>query len=261
MPPKRKSRPKPKPLSNTDIARIKADITRTLKPLMPTASSLAVTSLTSSLQAAGKLDHRIKGKLYEASVLAKLCEILHTQEGMTLKLVNGSHLVLNQKGGDVDHTKDPWIEVYDAQNLLIGEIWMNVEFLTLSHDVRSSQSGFTRTNSDYHELDIALIEPHNGRSAYKPTHEEVILGAECKCTKVTKDIVRSVLGLRRELSMLAPPPSSRPPWAVPPKGYFKSWTSDNSDPDSVLLLYSSSPMSIYNSLHNVYDIYMVSHKL
>lgn len=244
-------RSRAKALSKARIAQIKTDITKTLRLAMPAASSLSVSSLTQSLHAVSAYDHRIKGKLYEASALSNLCDLLHNKESMTLKLVNGNYVVLNQKGGAVDHTQDPWIEVWDVNDILIGEIWMNIEFLTMSHNLRPTRHS-VKSNADYHELDIALIKPRVKGKPYKPEYKEVLLGAECKCTKVTKDIIRSVLGLRRELSMLTPNKSI---------SHFMNWSTNHSKPNSVLLLYSSSNMSLYNSLNNVFDIYMINHQL
>lgn len=244
------AKPRKKALSASQVNKIKADITKALITVTLPSPLVCVTSLTSSLTPVGEYDHRMKGKIYEASVLAELCTVLRTKDHYQLRLVNGKALVLNQKGQPVQ-PNDPRIEIYDLHGTQIGEIWMNIEFLAQSHHYRSRKSKVAIKNSDYHELDIVIIKPHHITVPFKPTHEEILLGVECKCTKITKDIIRSLLGLRREMSVWRP--------GVARNRMFSQWNIYNSKPDSVLLLYSSSSASDYDTLDKVYDIHMEDH--
>lgn len=239
-----------KALSKSQMNKIKAEITKALIDVTLPSPLGSVSSLTSSLTPVGAYDHRMKGKIYEASVLAELCRVLHKIDKYELRLVNGKSLVLNQKGQRIQ-PNDPHIEVYDLDGVQIGQIWMNVEFLAHSHHYRSGLSSISVKNSDYHELDIIIIKPHSKAGSFYPSHEEVLLGIECKCTKVTKDIIRSLLGLRRELSIWQPDCAHNT--------MFSRWSVKNSIPDSVLLLYSSTSAANYDTLDTVYDIHLENH--
>lgn len=167
-----------------NVVQAKADITNILQKHANIAPSRIQTLLpVSSLQ----------GKLYEAHVLATICENLVTKEGLSLSLVNGTKLRLKQKGSPINRTF-PHIAVY-KNGTLFGELWTDIYFNTLSYSLNGG-SGFA-TYGDYHELDITLVRP--GITGY-PQHNEIFLAVECKNTTIKKSIIREMLGFRRELS-------------------------------------------------------------
>lgn len=166
----------------------------------------------------------LQGKLYEADVLAKICENLVTREGVTITLSGGSNLMLKQKGGPINRTY-PYFKVWKGK-VLFGEIFTDVYFDTLSYQRKGNP--LKKTNGDYHELDIALLQPN---LTGNPKHSDVMLAVECKNTSIQKSIIRELLGFRRELSVLAPNVSTN----------FTTWpaSTTNSVPNSVHMLYCS----------------------
>jgi hypothetical protein len=198
-----------------DIARIKGQITIILQAHAGVSPAQTQNLLpTKSLQ----------GKLYEAHVLASICERLVTQEGLRISLVGGSVLTLRQKGGRIDRTY-PYFQVWSGTTLF-GELFTDIYFTTLSYQMRGAPA--RKINGDYHELDIALIQPN--QTGY-PQQTKVMLAVECKNTSIKKSTIRELLGFRRELSLLQ---SARPT-------NFSVWPTNftPSEPNSVHMLYCS----------------------
>lgn len=163
------------------------------------------------------------GKLYEAYILTKIAENLVTREGFTLRLVNGSHLQLKSSPGPINRNY-PCIEAYRGGNL-VAELWTDIEYLTMSF----ADSGKLNPNKGhYHELDIVLVDP---RVKKYPRHDEIWLGVECKNTDYTKSLLKEILGIRRELSLLQENKQTK----------FNNWprTRVPAHPASCLLVYSS----------------------
>jgi hypothetical protein len=166
-----------------------------------------------------------QGKLYEARVLAEICQNLVWNEHCQLQLVGGTQVVLRSSPGPIDYAY-PRIEVRRA-GTHIGDLWTDIEIVGLSGQ-HVGPGGLARGN--YHELDIVLVKP---AVIGRPTLTDVLLGVECKHTLYHKALLREVLGVRRELSLL----SDQQPTA------FTNWpvTAVPADPPSALLVYSSSP--------------------
>jgi hypothetical protein len=145
------------------------------------------------------------GKLYEAFILSILIESLNKKENYFCVLSNGNTLKLKSSPGKINR-KLPRIDIYKSkldydsfgEKGKIAEIWTDVEFLTLSYSHRPVP---LPEFGDYHELDILMVKPGtNGR----PTNEEIFLGVECKHTLYHKNLLREILGVRRELGYLRP---------------------------------------------------------
>lgn len=164
------------------------------------------------------------GKIYEAFVLAETCRHLSVFESCTLKLVNGTKLVLKTSHGPINK-KYPWIEVSKDGNV-IGELFTDIEFLSLSY---SHLPIGPPTLGDYHELDIALVA--QGASG-RPRHDQLLLAIECKNTVYNKGLLKEILGVRREMSLLADLTTTG----------FDLWpaTKVPADPPSCLVVYSTS---------------------
>jgi hypothetical protein len=135
------------------------------------------------------------GKLYEAHVLSRVIEALATQEGYSIRLINSTFLPLKSAPGPINRGY-AYFELRQSGTLR-AEIWTDVEFLSLSCDRRGKK--YSPDLGDYHELDIIVTMPGlNGR----PSYAEIWLGVEFKKTAYTKNLLKEILGIRRELSYL-----------------------------------------------------------
>jgi hypothetical protein len=203
-------------LTAADINRIKNEITGILNKNAGVAPARTNTLLPI---------RGLQGKLYEAHVLATICEKLVTQEGLRISLIGGSNLMLKQKGGAIDRTY-PYFEVWNGLTLF-GELFTDVYFSTLSYQMKGSPR--SQTYGDYHELDIALLKP--GQTGHPP-FTEVMIAVECKHTSIKKSIIRELFGFRRELSFYS---------KIPLPTNFSAWpsTQTQSNPNSVHMLYCS----------------------
>jgi hypothetical protein len=140
----------------------------------------------------------VAGKVYEALVLCYLAENLVQRERYRLRLVGGGRLYLKTAPGPINLSY-PHFEAFRGP-VHIANVFTDVEFATLS--CRLARKPAPTTSGDYHELDIVVVEPAaHGR----PWPDELWLGIECKHTVYAKNLLREALGLRRELSLLAPP--------------------------------------------------------
>mgnify|MGYP001610889388 FL=1 len=163
------------------------------------------------------------GKLYEAYALGLVARHLVTREGNQLTLVNGNYLPLKSAPGPINRSY-PHIRVARG-GATVAEIWTDIEFLAMSHCMRPPcppQKG------EYHELDIAIINPNlSGR----PRNNQIWLAVECKNTGYHKGLLKEVLGVRRELSLLTDARPTR----------FDRWPRKTvpCDPPSCLLVYST----------------------
>lgn len=163
------------------------------------------------------------GKLYEAKVLAEIIENLVTKEGLQVSLQGSGNLVFKAKGGPVNRSF-PYFKVWrDGQ--LFAELFNDVYFNTISSVSRGNRGNL---KGDYHELDIALLQPGVSN---KPKPDEIYLAVECKNTGLSKKMIRELLGFRRELSY----------FQYFEKTKFNNWPEDyvNAKPASVHMLYIS----------------------
>lgn len=226
-------------MTAASLSRIKSKITTVLQQSANVSPSRVRTLLpVKSLQ----------GKLYEAHVLASICSNLAAKEGCSLSLVGGNKLVLKQKGSPIDRSY-PYFEIKRGK-VLIGELFTDIYFNTLSHFIKGSPN--PPTHGDFHELDIALLKP--GLKGY-PSHAEVLLAVECKNTAIKKSIIRELLGFRRELSFLAQ--------GHIPTG-FRSWPANRikANPASVHMLYCSDRrINRYQTNCDQFGIILEHHKM
>jgi len=84
------------------------------------------------------------------------------------------------------------------------------------------------TSGDYHELDILIVD---AGSSGRPRYDQIWLGVECKNTGYGKELLREILGVRRELSLLTDAKFTR----------FQNWPRMTvpANPPSCLMVYSS----------------------
>ena len=195
---------------------IKDRITRIFQNLFPAASKAELDLFPRSLT---------DGKLYEAYIVGVVSENLVNQENLELTLVNGNYLHLKSSPGPINRNY-PHIDVSRAGSK-VAEIWTDIEYMTLSFyrsGATSPQKGY------YHELDIVVVEPN---LTDRPLHRQIWLGVECKNLEYEKRLLREILGVRRELSLLTQPKQTS----------FRNWPNRSvpADPPSCLLVYSSRP--------------------
>ena len=202
-------------MTEADIARIKGMISTILQTYASVSPAQIIGLIPINV---------LQGKLYEAHVLVTIIKNLVIHEGLQVIFIGGSKLTLRQKGGLINRAY-PYFAVWNGKTLL-GELFVDTYFTTISCHMRGAPP--KKTNGDYHELDIALLQP--GLTGY-PQHTDVILAVECKNTFIKKNIIRELLGFRRELSFLT---GNRPT-------NFLVWPTNltPSNPNSVHMLYCS----------------------
>jgi hypothetical protein len=168
----------------------------------------------------------LKGKLYEAHVLSRIIENLHTRELCTISLagISSTTLTLKRKGSDITNAF-AYFEVV-RNGVPFGEIYTDTYFSTLS----LQRTTLVNTNpATYHELDIVMVPPG---TLGRPDYKIIMLAVECKATLMQKSIFREVLGFRKEMGGRKT--------AI--RTAFNHWPVllINNDPGSVHLFYCSS---------------------
>ena len=193
---------------------IKNKITDIFKTLFPAATSAELDLVPKSLT---------DGKLYEAFIVAVLSAKLVIEESLDLTLVNGNHVQLKSSPGPINRDY-PYIQVSRAGST-VAELWTDIEYLTLSF---AMSSRMLPNKGDYHELDIVVVDP--GPSG-RPPHDKIWLGVECKNVEYRKGLLKEILGVRRELSLLQNERETR----------FNTWPRQTvpAEPAPCLLVYSS----------------------
>ena len=163
------------------------------------------------------------GKLYEAFVLSLVVERLVTDEAYSLVLVGGTKIKFKSSPGPINRSY-PHIELRKF-GTCVAELWTDVEFLAFSF---CTQGTAPPTLGEYHELDLLVVEPGvMGR----PTPDQIWLGIECKNTGYKKGLLKEILGVRRELGLLAKPTATK--FATWPRAFVPA------QPPSCLLVYAT----------------------
>jgi hypothetical protein len=190
-----------------------------------------------------------EGTLYELWALTAVIRCLRQFEGLHITLIGGNQVHFRIKPGAVNRQRS-FFEV-KRHHVLIGELMTNVEFLTISRRERLFRNAQLANlqYSDYHELDLALLTP-NVAHQERPRFDQVILGAECKDRSMSKEFVRNMLGLRRELSMYRGAPAfPNPELAIFPRQQY------GNHPASALMFYCNDPkVRNYRSIGDIFDI-------
>jgi hypothetical protein len=172
----------------------------------------------------------LKGKLYEAWILADVLERLRAWEGYTVTLISGgSKLYLRSNGGRID-------PAYPHFALTGGygpdlDVWTDITFNTLGHQLRG---GLTTSRADFHELDVVAVR---AGTTGRPGPRQLLIGVECKATSFQKHMYRAMLGVRRELSYF---------YSRGSRTGFYAWPAPrvNARPASALLVYSTSALAL-----------------
>lgn len=198
--------------------------------------------VSSAGQLLSVMPNAYKGKLYEFYALADIIKNLSSVEKLQCKLRNstGSFRFLAAPG-KIDRSK-PYIECIDSSKV-VAEIWTNVEFQTLSYVVggQAAKPKF----SDLHELDIVVVKP--GVNNY-PLNTDIFIANTCKDTAIKKELIREVIGLRRELSFYNTPTTTN---------FIKKWLTpiNKQEPPVHILFYNpDDKIQNYKSACDFWDI-------
>lgn len=165
------------------------------------------------------------GKVYEFWVLCEVLERMSADEGYSVALMHSTKVVLKSAPGPINR-KYPYFRLQHRSKPDL-EVWTDVEFMSLSSQ-RPYPKPVATDPGDYHELDIVVVP---AGSTGRPLYSDVRIGVECKNTGYTKELLRAMLGVRRELSLLA---------HDEPTG-FDTWPRDAvpANPSSCVLVYST----------------------
>lgn len=137
------------------------------------------------------------GKVYELYVLSELlkelaqdgCSIKYSHPGLSLAFKSAPGLLRqNEPHFNISSNSDPQMKL---------QVFVNVEFQTYSafYNNMNGQSDL----SSFHEIDIGVFLDSQINNA-RPDCNQIYFGIECKAvTKLSKDIIRGVIGLRLEM--------------------------------------------------------------
>lgn len=173
-------------MTPTQIANVIGDIHRVFNSTLGPASGLQAT-----------LSGMVASKLYEVRVLAELLGKLRAA-GYLLSAVNGTYGLKASPG--------PINPIYAHINVRlrgvhVANIWTDVEFVGLSSHLLAKRS-LPLKRGEYHELDVLICDP---TAVGRPRSNQVYVGVEAKhWAHIPKKLLREVLGVRRELSMVDP---------------------------------------------------------
>ena len=170
------------------------------------------------------LVRRGPGKVYELYCLAKTVEFLQSHAGVSVRFV-GTRVDFKSSPGKIDKTKSYFVISGHGWTL---ELHTDIEVRTLS----STHVAGAPDLSSYHGIDLVLVE--RAQNGQRPAHNQIVLGVECKSqANFEKEILKQVLGVRRELSLFGVAPSSLQAllhgkyhniYANPPSEYWLAFT-------------------------------------
>ena len=134
------------------------------------------------------------GKIYELFCLVETLVWLKSEYGVHIKFI-GKTMDFKASPGNIDRNRS-YFEI--SANHSTVELHTDIEIKTLGSTILNQASD----NSGYHETDLVVIAPAV-KDGQKPAHDDLFLGVECKAhANFQKQIVKQVLGIRRELSFL-----------------------------------------------------------
>lgn len=133
-----------------------------------------------------------EGKLYELYVLSWVVQELSTR-GFVLTF-KGPSLKFKGSPGMIKKTDSHF--VITSPNAAASPIYL---FVDIEFETLGSNHVSVTDNSLRHEIDIVVIDTNSGY----PRFDHILLGVECKATaNFKKHVLKEVLGVRRELSLL-----------------------------------------------------------
>lgn len=159
-----------------------------------TAAISHINSIFNQYQAPGHAS--TPGKVYELYCLARTIEELRLR-GFRFRFV-GTSLGFKAGGGPVNQSF-PYFELWLNNHSPKFRLWTDIQFWSLGSKINN----LTDKKSGLHELDLVVVpEQTNGY----PIVDDIALGVECKSNaNFGKWILKQVLGVRREMSLLNGP--------------------------------------------------------
>jgi len=175
---------------------------------------------------------RMQDKAYELSAMLSLIgSIKHVQPRLVFRLNGGTNIAFKTGGGPIVRGATSHIEIFDGA-LIVGEIWTDVECLAISAGP-GAKSLRGNLYGKCHELDVVVVRPG---TRDRPLPKEILIGAEAKNRPFNKQLLKQLLGVRREMMMRAPRGTRCSPWFV----WWDRMLPAN--PASGLVAYCSSPL-------------------
>lgn len=159
--------------------------------------------IASSTIPAGASSHA-RGKVYELYVLTQVIRHLRSL-GYRISFSHPSGAVKFKSSPGLLKASDPHFSVSLPGHKPTFDVYVDIEFQTLGS---SRMRGRALSDlSEHHEIDIGVFR--HGLNNARPAHTDVALAVECKAVvSLSKAVIRGILGLRRELSLLSPPRTS-----------------------------------------------------
>lgn len=147
-----------------------------------------------------------QGKLFELYTFVLLLKRMHDiPGGCTIKihrLIKGQYIYNGAPTSADPERSHVSIKFPGMKNRFT--VWQSVEFVGLSGLHRGPQM----LSGDYHEADVIVLDappPKKSDPKFRPIADDVALVIECKfMPSVSKQILRNMLGLRREMSYVGP---------------------------------------------------------
>lgn len=149
---------------------------------------------------------KLQDKAYElAALIEVMAQLKSFRPNLTFTLIHGTSVVFRAKGGPIERTQWPYIQIDDGAQT-VGELWVDIECLAISAG-NSAKALRGYLYGSCHELDIVLVYPNtDGR----PLPHEILLGVEAKHREFNKALLKELLGVRREMTMRSSPNSYKP---------------------------------------------------
>ena len=176
----------------------------------------------------------LEDKLYEIHVLVRVLETLQRVERLDVVIRGSGTLPLRLSGGPIDRRRYAHFGLVRSGRA-VADVWTDIEVTTLGHSIAGAPTPMEPGH--LHEVDVIIVD--HGTNGY-PRHDQVWLAVECKHTTFGKNLLRQILGLRRELSYLRAMSRTR----------FNYWPESEvpADPASCVAVYSSDPRVVRFSI-------------
>lgn len=153
--------------------------------------------IASSIIPTGPSSHA-RGKVYELYVLTLVIKYLRGL-GYIVSFSHPRGAVQFKSSPGLLKASDPHFAVSIPGSRPSFDIYVDVEFQTFGRSLGASTG--TPDLSGHHEIDIGVFT--HGLNNVRPAHSDVALAVECKAVvSLPKAVIRGMLGLRRELSLL-----------------------------------------------------------
>lgn len=135
-------------------------------------------------------------KLYELKALLETMDRLPGGVSKSFHLIGAGSPRFRYKGGRIVRAQWPHIQMRIGGRPY-AELWNNIEFASLSAIDEGRQPGYP-TFGDTHELDVIVTKI--GQPDGYPRYDELKFGVEVKDRPYNKELLKALLGVRREMA-------------------------------------------------------------